>query len=323
MTATLDRSTTDRAAWLEERKGYIGATDLAAILGMHPYRSALLVYQDKLGLGDPEPMSAAMKRGIKMESYVAEFYAEDANVELRKAPTYRHLEKPHIGVNPDYEALASDGSIDHLVEMKTHNVFMAKGYGPAGTDEVPEHEVIQCQYQMHVSGIHRCVLYVMFGHDDLRPYPFDYDPEVGGMLEEAADRFWIDHILAQIPPDFVGHPSEEEWLKRRFPTDSGQIVYSNPEVDECCAQLGRVKADIDELEAVELSLVTRIKAHMADASVLSSSSGQFTWKATKDTETTDWKAVAVELKAPADLIRKHTFSKPGVRRFLTPFRKAK
>jgi predicted phage-related endonuclease len=36
--------------WLNDRRTYIGGTDIAAIMGVHPYATPLTVYEQKLGL---------------------------------------------------------------------------------------------------------------------------------------------------------------------------------------------------------------------------------------------------------------------------------
>ena len=37
----------NRQEWLRERKNYLGGSDLGAIAGLNPYRTALDVYLDK------------------------------------------------------------------------------------------------------------------------------------------------------------------------------------------------------------------------------------------------------------------------------------
>ena len=62
---------------------------------------------------------------------------------------------------------------------------------------------------------------------------------------------------------------------------------------------------------------------MGEASILKSDSGQFTWKKSKDRETTDWKAIAESLGATPEQVAAHTTSKEGARVFRTPFSTSK
>jgi predicted phage-related endonuclease len=41
---------TERERWLAERRKGIGSSDAAAILGVHPYKSAYAVWAEKTGL---------------------------------------------------------------------------------------------------------------------------------------------------------------------------------------------------------------------------------------------------------------------------------
>ena len=42
----------DHALWLEERRKGIGGSDVAAIMGLSPWKTAYQVYQDKRGGGE-------------------------------------------------------------------------------------------------------------------------------------------------------------------------------------------------------------------------------------------------------------------------------
>ena len=60
-----------REEWLEWRRGGIGGSDAATIVGLNPYRSRLELYADKLGMMPEKEDSEAMRIGRDLEEYVA------------------------------------------------------------------------------------------------------------------------------------------------------------------------------------------------------------------------------------------------------------
>ena len=77
--------------WLMERKNYIGGSDLGAIAGLNPYRTALDVYLDKTSDDITEETSPAMRWGNFLEDVVAKAYSEDTgyDVEIEPNTIYR------------------------------------------------------------------------------------------------------------------------------------------------------------------------------------------------------------------------------------------
>ena len=67
----------NRQEWLRERKNYLGGSDLGAIAGLNPYRTALDVYLDKTSDDIREETNAAMRWGNLLEDVVAKAYSED------------------------------------------------------------------------------------------------------------------------------------------------------------------------------------------------------------------------------------------------------
>ena len=72
-----------REQFLLDRKKGIGGSDVASILGVSPFRTALEVYHDKtspeLALDEP---TEDMQRGVRVEKYILQEYSERSEVEL-------------------------------------------------------------------------------------------------------------------------------------------------------------------------------------------------------------------------------------------------
>ena len=51
------------AKWLEYRKSKVMATDSPILLGSNPWRTPIELWEEKLGLREPQPLNDAMRRG--------------------------------------------------------------------------------------------------------------------------------------------------------------------------------------------------------------------------------------------------------------------
>lgn len=69
------------SAWHEFRGMHIGASDAACIMGCG-FKSALKLWQEKLGLIEPEPMNAAMRRGVAMEEEARQWACKELGIEF-------------------------------------------------------------------------------------------------------------------------------------------------------------------------------------------------------------------------------------------------
>mgnify|MGYP003308094406 CR=1 FL=1 len=67
----------ERTEWLARRRQGIGGSDVAAILGLSPWRTALDVYHDKTGAEKPEAETENMRIGTALEQFVADRFTEE------------------------------------------------------------------------------------------------------------------------------------------------------------------------------------------------------------------------------------------------------
>ena len=71
----IDTHTTE---WHERRRKGIGGSDIAAIAGISPYKTARDVWAEKTGRTSPQPPTPAMKRGTALEVLAITEYEEAA-----------------------------------------------------------------------------------------------------------------------------------------------------------------------------------------------------------------------------------------------------
>lgn len=186
---TLDRST------------YLGSSDVAAILGLSPWKTPVDVFFEKIG--QPKPIDAdkerLFRRGKRMEPVVLDMLAEERGVEITaRGARYRDPMHPWMAAEIDAETII-DGQVVNL-EVKTVNGFAADAWGEMDTDEIPVHYAAQVMYGLMVTGRQRCIFAVLFGSDNLVTYEIQRDEETIDGIRAKAIAFWHDHVLAKVPP---------------------------------------------------------------------------------------------------------------------------
>lgn len=309
-------------AQLAERRQGITATDVPAILGLHPYRSAIDVWLEKMGedvpcAGDPD----VLEMGLELEAPVRRIYARRQSCVVGVVGTMQHRLVPHHKATPDGLVLRGDtpgGRVLHPpfphidlqrgLECKSHSVRFRDEYGEPGTDEVPEHELLQCAWGMHVCELPRWDLALIMDNR-MRIYHTERNLELEAMLVDAADRFWRDHVLAKKPPAPDGSRQYTEWLRRRWP-GRGPAVQADEQTAAAFVGLRDVRRIERQLADRRARYEQTIQAAMGDAESIEANGERITWKRCKDSERVDWEAVAHELSGVLDLQR--TFAALGV-----------
>lgn len=253
----------DRKDWQERRKSLITSTRAAAIAGMDPWCTPLHIYHEMHGTAQPKDVSPAMKAGLLLEPLVDELYQ-------RARPGVRFLpEEPYVLFScdtHDYVAASIDRMCDNgdLVERKT--VESWQGWGPDGTDLVPDRVLLQVQVQMLCTGSQLCEVAAMHrGSCDLRLYQVRAHPALQQRWLTIAEAFW-DKVRTRTPPDPVAdHAHTKRLLDAVMRPEDGVSVPLPP---ECCALVEdylAARADHRDAEKRKETLMNQLAHAMGTA----------------------------------------------------------
>lgn len=280
-----------------DRTAFIGGSDVAAILGVSPWKSAFRLYQEKIGEFVEEVTPAKQKlfnRGHRWEPVVVEMLLDelrdrghDAQIVGRNA-RYQDPEFPFLACELDLELLI-DGE-ETNAEMKTVSPFAAREWGEQDTDEIPLHYAAQGMHGLMIKPRRRCVFGALIGADDLRVHQIERDDETIAAIRAKELEFWR-RVQERDAPD----PETADDVKWLFPRDTGIVMEADSELLELCEALRKIRLAIKSDEASENVLATRIKVMLGHASTLIHNGQTIaTWKSNKDSVKTDWK-MAFEL----------------------------
>jgi predicted phage-related endonuclease len=115
------REITNDRLWLEWRREFVGASEIAAVFEMHPYKSKLELWAEKCGLLGAGAETSVMRRGKILESAVAVAAGiERPQWRLIKCDRYYSDDEIHIGCSPDYMIFDDPRGVG-VLQCKTAN----------------------------------------------------------------------------------------------------------------------------------------------------------------------------------------------------------
>ncbi len=265
----------NRQEWLRERKNYLGGSDLGAIAGLNPYRTALDVYLDKTSDDIREETNAAMRWGNLLEDVVAKAYSEDTGYDVEIEPnTIYHPEYKFLGANIDRW---SDNK-RRILECKTASFLKAKEWGDLGTDQIPESYLIQNATYSAVCNIPVVDTAVLIGGQDFRIYTYERNKELEEKLIKIACNFWHNHIEKRIPPKCVNTRD----TFNLFPQSNYQEIVAEDNIMEKWEELKAAREEESMIQTTIEKLKVEIQEFMQDYDVLIDINGNViaTWKNT-------------------------------------------
>lgn len=261
-------------AQIVDRTKFIGGSDVAAILGISPWRTALEVFWDKVTprVEEIDPRrQRILTRGHRMEPYVVDLLSEETGLVIVKR-NERYIDAEHRFIACEIDAEAESGE---NIEIKTVSPFKAREWGEEHTDAIPVHYTAQAMHGLMITGKAVCVFGVLIGGDDFRVYRVERDEEAIAAIRAREVAFWNDHILPAVPPE----PVTVSDISAMFTKDSGLAVEATNEIVDVLNQLRDAKAVIKEHEVIAENLEERLKLFMRDAAVLTVGGNPMaTWK---------------------------------------------
>ena len=254
----------ERDEWLDWRRQGIGASDIAAILGISPWASPWSVWADKMRLLPPQPDSGKMEFGRRAEAMIASWFEDETGLDVDfiagEEIRLQHPDHDWARSSPDgvvYEGIKSATPLGGL-EMKT---------APAGKrwDEIPAHYQAQGQWQMHTSSKWERVWFAVLHGWRLEIYELERDQADIDMMAERASEFWHDHVLAGVEPEVDGHEATARAIAAVYPDARDRQVELGDRAAGALAELAVAKGEVRAAKAEQDRLTNIVKAAMRDA----------------------------------------------------------
>lgn len=271
-------------AFREQRRKYLGGSDIAAVLGISPWKTPLQLWADKTTppVEDRrEDNLGAKTRGKRWEAVVAEMLVERLNADghtveiVSSNQRYLDPEVPHFAAEIDFE-IRLDGEQEITnVELKTVHPFKMRDWGDSGSDECPVHYTAQVMWGLGITRRRRGILAPLFGADEIRAFPIEADDETIAGMRSQGLKFWNDHVLTKVAPS----PSNLDDANRLFKAGEGVPLVANEDLVKILLRMRALDRETKAREAEWDQLEFLVKCAMREATELTLENGKtaITW----------------------------------------------
>lgn len=284
----------DRDAWLAARKKGIGASEVAAIMGLSPWGSPIEVWARKTGRVAGIESSERMRWGSRLEAQILAGYAEEKGRVVEACQVLGADEEvPQLLATPDGFDLGPappPGYVpDELTEARLAALASTMGANPKGCIETkltsqahwgadaPLYYQIQLQVQLAVTGLSWGAVVALHGNE-LGIYRYDRHEKVIARIRDVVARFWRDHIERDQEPPAMA-PADADAVRALHPKDSGQaVILGNAEL-----------ALVEQWEAAKKAVGQAMDAKKSIEGRLCQALGDATWGALPNGKRLQWK----------------------------------
>ena len=206
----------------ELRKTYIGGSDIAAIMGLSPYRTRYQVWAEKTGRTEPKAENESMMWGKRIEDLIARHYAQTMSERVRRRRALvRHTEYDFLGGHLDRRVVGKPIGLE--CKLTTDN----RGWGEAWSDDIPEYPLCQVHHYLEVFDLEEMHVAVLLAHFGFRFHVYRVRRgELGRIIVDQARDFWANHVVKDVPPD----PSTETDIRHRFAKAIPSAIEATAEV---------------------------------------------------------------------------------------------
>jgi putative phage-type endonuclease len=272
---------------LHQDFGGITASMAPTIAGVNPWDSSYALWLRLMGETPPVEQSFAMWLGSQMEGIIIRAFTRETKLKVRR---------PRKAADPSFfftteeygfpmGALLDGWTIEDGDEVGIEAKHASSFAGDDWADEPPLHYFLQVQHQMACTGWHKFYAVALVGKK-LVYLPVARDDEIIAMLTDRERSFWLDNVVARVPPPVDGSQATSEALKARYGhSEPGfSVLIEDAEVERLCASYlanGRaIDALKTEREGVKNRLLTILES--AESAVI----GKYKVTAKEQTRTT-------------------------------------
>jgi len=244
-----------------ERNTYIGGSDVGAILGLSPYKSAYDVWKEKVSPPqEQEVLTEPMQWGIEMEDAILGKYLKTIKASETPIKQFSAQDDTYPFLRGHIDAYFPEQK--KVIEIK--RVYSKKGWGQEGSDEIPAHYLTQVAWYTMLTEA-ECADIVMFCKlsDKSTVYTYQRNEALEASLKKKMVEFWKNHVEPQVPPPYQ---TQKDLIALFYPKE--QSVSATPEVIETLQKMKELKEQIGAAEEQYEQLKCEVMNFMKESTLL-------------------------------------------------------
>lgn len=256
----------NRSEWLQWRRGGIGASDIAAILGISPWNSPWSLWADKCGLVVDDHETDEMIAGRWLELAVGPWFADVTGLTVagEQAMITHGL---YAWARATLDGLVFEGGAEDLNFGAALGGLEIKTTQPGRRwDVIPEHYQAQGQWQMFCANMERVWFAVLHGRR-LEVYELERDQADIDLMAERAEAWWQRHVIDGEAPPVDGSDATLRALAALYPDHEPGLAADITDVAAAVADLEAARAAKKAAEAAEKAAKAVLWHALGDAEV--------------------------------------------------------
>lgn len=283
----------DTPEWLEERRKSLGASEVAAVMGLSPWSTPLDIYKSKHGTDSHfDPVLSMI--GHESEAIVAKWVEEYSGLGLKLDPGFmaRSTKQPYLHASFDRVINSDDFQ---TVQIKTAHQYTAHKWD----EGIPTDIRVQVQAEMFVAGSSKSLVVVWIGGRQFKHFWELYDQQfVEYHMLPAVEKFAA-QVQAGTPP----MPTSLAEVNEVWPSEQAEVEATD-EVFDWVGQRAVLMSDAQEMEKEAKALQLKVAQFMQSADTLTFNGKKvLTYKTQKGRESFDSASFKAE---HADLAAQYT-----------------
>lgn len=257
--------------WLRWRKKGLGGSDVGAICGLNPYRTAMQVYYDKTSDEVEDFDNESMRQGRELEDYVARRFAEATGKKIRRA-NYMFVDEKNPFMIADVDRLIVGENAG--LECKTCSPYSADKWKDG---KIPLHYLLQCYHYISVCNADYWYIAVLIYGQQFIYHKIERDGEIITNLIDIERNFWEDHIMKNILPTPDGSKLADSVIAEYYQKSENKVIALTG-FDDKLQRREELLELMEKMETEKNQIEQELKLYMGEAEMAQNDKFHISWK---------------------------------------------
>jgi len=261
----------------------VTASEIAAVVGIDPYKTAFDVWHGKVEPNFKDEPTEAMKRGIFLEAGVVQWYMDRTGYKVTSPGTIRHPFYDYILATPDGFVYIDDDTDNRCLEVKCpgEHTWHHWVHPDVQPDGIPAYYLPQVTFVAATMGVSSVDVAALI-RGELWIYNIKYNAKLFGYLASKALMF-IELVKSKTPPELDHSKSAKIYVESAAPkVEQEELLTSDTDLEHIILDLQEAKVGLKEDKERVESLENKVKLVIGSAPGIKGPWGHITWKENKN-----------------------------------------